>query len=109
MSVGIDELQKAIDVSNRRTRRLLKLKDRLLSQMVIGLGCCHTEAMVKDLVYIQTHWYESPHGCMGGDQWHPGEGQILCPHCGARLRLYDRPDIVALKRLFKEVKDVHER
>ena len=109
MSVALEDVEKALRVSGRRQTRLLKLRDALLAQTLLPLGCCDTSHMVKDVVYVQTHWYESPHGCMGGDTWHQGEGQIICPSCGARLRLYDRPDIVKLKRYFKEVIDEHNR
>lgn len=64
---------------------------------------------VRELDYIQTFWYESPHGCMGGDTWHMGEGKWVCPKCFAENRLYDKPEINALKSLFKSVKESHEK
>lgn len=74
---------------------------------VLGSGC-GMGMIISDLVYIQTHWYERPYGCTGGAQWHPGEGQFECPHCGCRNRLYDRPDIMKLKSLFKKVVKEHD-
>lgn len=71
-----------------------------------GHGCGESFE-VRDLVYLQTHWYERPHGCTGGDTWHQGEGNFICPTCGHRNRLYARPEIEALKRHFKSVENEH--
>lgn len=71
-----------------------------------GCGAAHE---VRNVEYIQTHWYEGPHGCSGGDFWHRGEGQWACPSCGHKNRLYNKPDVEALKPLFKQVTDSHER
>lgn len=73
-----------------------------------GKGC-GMALKVGELTYIQTHWYESPHGCTGGDIWHQGEGQFFCPHCNHRNRLYDRPEIEKLKHLFKDSVDEHSK
>lgn len=48
-------------------------------------------------------------GCTGGDYWKQGEGQFECPKCGHVNRLYDRPDVVELKRYFASVEDVYDR
>ncbi len=55
------------------------------------------------ITYIKTHWYEQPHGCTDGDIWHEGEGAFVCPKCGARNRLYDRPEFNKNPHLFKDV------
>jgi hypothetical protein len=73
-----------------------------------GKGC-GTALEIGELEYIQTHWYESPHGCSGGDHWHEGEGQFICPHCGHRNRLYDRKDVKGLKHLFKSITKAYPR
>lgn len=73
-----------------------------------GKGCGQA-LEIGELEYIQTHWYTPPHGCSGGDYWNLGEGQFVCPHCGHLNRLYDRPEIEGLKRLFKSVVDQYDR
>jgi hypothetical protein len=70
---------------------------------------CGTMLPIKNLAYIQTHWYTEPYGCTGGDYWNQGEGQFTCPVCGELNRLYERPDVVALKGFFKTVVDVYDR
>lgn len=69
---------------------------------------CGMGFQIGGLEYIQTHWYESPYGCTGGDNWFESEGQFDCPACGHRNRLYDKPDIEALKYLFKSIKDEYK-
>lgn len=51
-----------------------------------GQGCGHQQNL-SETNYIQTHWYESPYGCTGGDTWHEGEGNWICNECGHRNRL----------------------
>lgn len=68
---------------------------------------CSTRTKVGRLVYIQTHLRMDPYE--GGGYWKRGEGQFDCPKCGTRNRLYDRPDVVALRRYFKEVVNHYHR
>ncbi len=72
-----------------------------------GTGCGN-KFFIKNLVYTQTHWYETPSGCSDGDTWHRGEGQFECPICHHRNRFYDKPEIVKLKHLFAEIFDEHK-
>lgn len=81
---------------------------RCTSQTATGKGC-GTMHKVGSLEYIQTHWYVEPHGCSGGDYWNQGEGQWLCPSCGHRNRLYDSPDVTALKYSFASIKKAYDR
>lgn len=74
---------------------------------VLGRGCGE-QHMIKDLIYIQTHYYIAPYGCSSGDYWLPGEGNFICPTCGNRNRLYDRKEIQTLKHLFKSIKLEHD-
>jgi len=71
-----------------------------------GAGC-GAFSPIRELIYIQTHWYVEPSGCTGGDYWCLGEGNFDCPHCGHRNRLYDRKPIEDLKRLFLGVANEH--
>jgi len=40
---------------------------------------CGNVHKIKDCEAIQEHWYQSPYSCSGGDCWHEGELNILCP------------------------------
>ena len=73
-----------------------------------GKGC-GMGMKIGDIEYIQTHWYTKPHGCMDGDYWNVGDGEFICPHCNHRNRLYDRPEIMKLKRLFKSVVETYDK
>ncbi len=39
---------------------------------------CHKESPLSDWGFVQTYWYESPHGCMGGDNWWGNEDIMQC-------------------------------
>lgn len=75
----------------------------------VGHPSCGSLLSVKNLVYIQTHWYTEPYGCVSGDYWNEGEGQFVCSKCERLNRLYERPKVQAMKKLFKEVKDEYKR
>jgi hypothetical protein len=69
---------------------------------------CGAEHKVSMLEYIQTHWYTRPSGCTEGDYWNLGEGQFICPSCGKKNRLVERPEVTKLKPFFATVKDLYE-
>ena len=103
-----------IELKAERVALLAKVKSTdeaiaaKLSHTLVRCGQCRIGHEVRELIYLQTHWYESPHGCSGGDTWHAGEGQWACPDCGHTNRLYDNPDVTALKPLFKLVNDKYK-
>src|ERR1700743_3730080 len=70
---------------------------------------CNSAFQPKDLTYIQTFWYTPPYSCSGGDYWNYGEGQFICPLCGVKNRLYERPDVENLKHMFGKVEEQHDR
>lgn len=65
-------------------------------------GGCGRSTQVSKLTYIQTHWYDSNTGSPNGGYYVAGEGQFICPKCGQRNRLWDRPDVVKVRHLFKD-------
>lgn len=77
------------------------------TQVATGKGCKAWHA-IKDLTYIQTHWYTEPHSCTGDDYWNEGEGQWICPTCGHRNRLYATPEVEAMKWRFAGVEKVYK-
>lgn len=112
MSKNID-----LDIAKKdaELKELLQRKADALSRKYVtcessvrGKGC-GAKLQIGKLTYIQTLWYERPYGCTDGDKWHDGEGQFDCPKCGNRNRLFERPNIEALKYSFKEVVEEHEK
>jgi hypothetical protein len=87
-----------LHVNQKRAKTVIECQ----SSAAYGAGC-GLKFFIKEVTYIQTHWYEKPSGCSGGDMWHEGEGQFECPCCGHINRLYKRPEIVELKGLFKNL------
>lgn len=97
------KVQRNIDRTTKRLNELNTQKANLQAQTEVLCPECKTTHMIKDLTYIQTHWYTRPSGCMEGDYWNEGEGQFDCPSCDTRLRLYKRKDLMDLRGLFKDV------
>lgn len=103
-----NELKSLLEIKDKEIEE--RLKQTLVQCTSNNYGKeCGMGHKIGELEYIQTHWYEEPHGCTGGDEWWEGEGQFICPHCNHRNRLYERPEIEELKYLFKSIKDEHER
>jgi hypothetical protein len=68
---------------------------------------CGALLPINTLEYIQTHWYVE-HDVLGdGDYWNTDEGQFICPKCGMKNRLYERPEVVVLSGQFKSIKKVY--
>lgn len=61
-----------------KEQKLLEKLSKQKANKTFKCGCGKLHK-IKDCIAIQTHWYESPHGCTGGDTWHTGEIQIICP------------------------------
>lgn len=61
---------------------------------------CKAQTPIASLTYIQTRWYEQPHGCTGGDRWHDGEGEFVCPSCNGTNRIphEDETNAITLAR-----------
>jgi len=105
-----EQVRQAEAVLDRREKSIAdKYRNTLVkctSQVATGKGCGALHA-IKELTYIQTHWYTAPHGCTGVDYWNKGEGQFICPSCGHRNRLYASPDVQKMKHHFKAVEDTY--
>lgn len=87
------DLKETIDEMRRKAIGRKKLK----------CGSCGKATEIGKLTYIQTRWYVQPYSCNGGDYWKDGEGQYDCPKCGKRMRLYQLPEIEALKFMFGDL------
>jgi hypothetical protein len=114
--VRLSEIEKDLEAVNNTRDGLLAEQAEALGRKYVtcttnlaykGDGC-GKRTQIRNLVYIQTHFYVSPWGCTGGDFWKEGEGAFNCPKCDYRNRLYDRPDIMDLKPYFESVEDEHE-
>lgn len=91
--------------------------DSVRRQALIKCCSCHSEHPIAEQEYVQTNWYVSPYSCNGRDYWKSGKANWICPACGFRNRFdavkdkgyldFYRPDIVALKHMFKSVLDCY--
>lgn len=90
----------SIAKATEKLQRLTKQRGALVGLTSLVCRHCISECAISALVYIQTHWYVRPSGCSDGDYFTPGEGQWDCPACGHNNRLYNNPEIEALKHLF---------
>jgi hypothetical protein len=80
---------------------------------------CHATTPIRELTYVQSHWYERPHGCTGGDNWWPGDAFFDCPHCKRENRIpktattYVKQSphlgLYGLGRYFGATVDTHDR
>lgn len=104
----------------------LKLKNKTIKDLksTTTIKCCGSQAgrgcgkniNVKDIELIQTYWYEGAWGCTGGDTWHAGETNFICPKCGKRNRPcwnkefdFVNMDFGDIKYNFKNITEEYER
>lgn len=80
----VDEQVAAID---EKIAELQAKRDAVQRTRPLTCYHCKQQSVISTLTYIQTHWYERPYGCSGGDRWRQGEGQFECPHCSQINRL----------------------
>ena len=92
-----------VAINRRKAQTLVRCEDN-----IFGTGCSRAFA-VGELEYIQTLGYVRPSGCTDGDYWVDSQAEWECPVCRHRNRLYDKPDVVALKCLFKSVREEKRR
>ncbi len=55
---------------------------------------CNKKSVLSSWTFIQNHWYEKPHGCLGGDNWWSSKKEcchISCPKCEKQNYLYNHP------------------
>lgn len=100
-------LEAAIARSQARTAHLRSLRDKNLRHAEVSCKFCRAEHQIGTLIYLQTHWYVPPSGCTEGAYYRQGEGNWDCPACGRRNRLFDKPEITALKHLFVSKRDCY--
>lgn len=121
--------RKALAAVARAHTRLTEAEASLREIRARRMILCGCEALhtINELALRVTHWYEGPHGCIGGDYWVEGEWQFVCPVSGAFNRLLFRDYDVqhnerqkfgvaaepTFKRLYRDLFasniDIHER
>lgn len=83
---------------------------------------CKKSSPLKDWGFVQTHWYESPHGCTEGDTWWADKDikqcLIVCPNiCAGKnqnlaTRVYDfimnKPELDWVFGLIQQITRLHE-
>lgn len=74
--------QKMIRKLEAELAHLRELEEAQTACKILKCELCEHGTVIKNLIYIQTHWYVSPSGCTDGDYWRAGEGQYVCPKCG---------------------------
>lgn len=95
----VEKAEKALEKAND------KLKEEK-SKTLVKCFTCGALSSISELKYIQTHWYEQPYSCNGGDMWHQGEGQFMCSN-GHINRLYNRKEVEEYKYLFKSIEETY--
>lgn len=91
-------MSKARELRSRTLDRIEKLQNEFrlnektihnalltaLKGRIVRCKHCHKRSRLGRWGFIQTHWYESPYSCSGGDVWYQNETDechIVCPEC----------------------------
>ena len=103
------DIEKRLAEAHQNLKRWKEMLEESLKATLVGCQYCGDHLPVTNLIYIQSHWYTSPYSCNGGDYWNIGEGGFKCTLCSQHNRLYQRPEVMELKRYFKSVEDRYDR
>jgi hypothetical protein len=83
------KLERAAEAVRRAEERYKEIKEGLADhdpeiteRSLIHCKSCGKGTQAKNIRFARYYWYESPHGCMGGDHWHSNGFVIYCPKCG---------------------------
>ncbi len=91
----IDSLNQQIAAHADSIEKLREEKQKTFRAKIISCAHCNARAALSRFGFIQDYWYESPHGCMGGDHWHYSKTKlchIVCPSCNTANYIYNHPD-----------------
>lgn len=115
MPLSERELTRIIKEKHDELSTLVAAREALRANKSITCACCGRKTQLSKLTLLQTHWYESPYSCTGGDYWHRGERQYVCPKCGETNRGLDHkwhacnPAIERLAAYFGSREDVYDK
>ena len=91
----IDELDKAREAIKKAEERYEKVKEgltnyepKITERTVVKYKSCGKGTQAKNIQFCRYYWYETPHGCMGGDTWHTNGFMMVCPKCGEREHVH---------------------
>ena len=108
-----DEMISSLSISNAEFK--------ITENSTILCKKCNKRSRVKNVEYLVWYWYETPHGCTGGDEYHKGGYNVECPKCGfvskiTKASVYaskeDKYEYKTFERLIKfgiKSEDVYER
>lgn len=80
-------LEKKLGKTREEVKKVLKKIDVRNSKRKIKCASCDQFHKIKDLIAIQTHWYNPPVSCAAGDYWNAGELKFVCPETDVINRL----------------------
>ncbi len=103
-----------------RAKQLKAIKSSLVK---CSYANCGKTSKLSGWIFIQRHWYISPHGCMGGDYWKKSKTEVcnfVCPKCGGEHYIFNHPqrdkivDLVdnfslSISEIFQEAREVKEK
>lgn len=102
----MDLSAKIVNEIEEKEREIAELRKILIEQYknsVLSCKRCELSSKLREVIFVQTHWYERPYSCTSGDNWLEGEVNLLCPNCGCRHRLLSDKS----KNKFLKFKRVH--
>lgn len=86
-------IEQKLELLKQQEQKLLKALDAKRASKKFKCVCGSTHR-ISECEAVQSYWYESPHGCAGGDSWHSDSLYIVCPFSGVENRvLFDDTDL----------------
>jgi hypothetical protein len=115
-AIQLDSRHEALDKRELRLSKQIQSlkKARVDANALTTIKCvhCRKRFFVRDAIFLQQMWYESPYGCTGGDNWWcADECSIVCPLCDKWSRFYEKDAytlLLKMKYSFKQNGKIHD-
>lgn len=82
----LERARKAVDVAKENYRQIVEGLSRhdpkISERSTILCKKCGKRSQARNIKFSRYYWYESPHGCIGGDAWHWDGYIVSCSKCG---------------------------
>ena len=88
----LEKAQKAVELAKEQYEKIrdgyTSYDPKITARTVVKCKSCGKGTQARNLQFCRYYWYETPHGCMGGDHWHSNGFMVVCPKCGDREHVH---------------------
>jgi len=105
--VPLKDIEEEIKKTELQLKVLKERKRRRQSMFTIRRVQCSHVSEIRNMKFIQMHYYVGPYSCNEGDYYKAGKWHVECPRCKCVLTPISE-EVKELKPLFKGVENRYD-